>query len=122
MPVWYVEISWEAEKDLANLGGFDRTRIIQKLEWLGKNFDSVTPIALGADFKGFYKFRIGDYRAIYKIDLDPWGVDVIEFENGFNFAFFLNLVYSTTHASAFLFYEQRLPIRKSPQFRHHCPY
>ena len=44
MPAWCVEISWEAEKDLANLGGFDRTRIIQKLEWLGKNFDFKIPM------------------------------------------------------------------------------
>ncbi|MFA6273264.1 MAG: type II toxin-antitoxin system RelE/ParE family toxin [Candidatus Paceibacterota bacterium] len=68
MLTWYVEISQEAEKDLAHLGDFDRLRIIEKLVWLEKNFDSVTPIALGANWKGFYKFRVGDYRVIYKID------------------------------------------------------
>lgn len=70
MPTWRVEISLDAEKDLKNLDDFDRARIIEKLEWLERNFESVTPIALGADLKGFYKFRVGDYRVIYKIDWD----------------------------------------------------
>ena len=77
MLTWKVEISWEAEKDLDNLGGFDQIRIIQKLEWLGENFDSVTPIALGANWKGFYKFRVGDYRVIYRIDWDKKVVLVV---------------------------------------------
>lgn len=38
MPAWYVEISWEAEKDLANLGGFDRIRIIQKFTKIDLDF------------------------------------------------------------------------------------
>ena len=77
MPIWHVKISQEAEKELKNLDDFDRTRIIEKLEWIGKNFDSITPIALGADWRGFYKFRIGDYRVIYKIDWDEKVIFVV---------------------------------------------
>jgi addiction module RelE/StbE family toxin len=65
---WSLDFSPEAEKDLAKLDHETRRRVIDKLDWLIKNFDSILPLPLHADFKDFYKLRVGDWRAAYKID------------------------------------------------------
>lgn len=70
MSLWSVEFLPAAEKDLAKLGLPTRRRIIEKLEWLTKNFDNILPASLTGEFKDFYKFRVGDWRVFYKIDWD----------------------------------------------------
>jgi len=46
------------------------TRIINKINWLGSNFDQITPQSLSENWAGFYKLRVGDYRIIYKFDIE----------------------------------------------------
>lgn len=65
---WQIELSEQAEKDLAVLDHFWRRRIIDKLNWLADNFDDVTPLPLSESWGGFFKLRVGDWRVIYKID------------------------------------------------------
>jgi mRNA interferase RelE/StbE len=45
-----------------------RKRIIEKIDWLSRNFDEVIPLGLTGEFKEFYKLRIGDWRVIYKVN------------------------------------------------------
>ena len=65
---WSVWFSTEAKKDFIKLDKSLRRRIVEKLEWLVANFDSVKPISLTADWRDFFKLRIGSWRAVYKID------------------------------------------------------
>ncbi|MBI2631037.1 type II toxin-antitoxin system RelE/ParE family toxin [Candidatus Nomurabacteria bacterium] len=74
MPNWSVEFTSEAEKDLAGLDRGIRLRIIEKLEWLEKNFDATLPSILTADFRDYFKLRVGDWRVFYQVD---WGRNLI---------------------------------------------
>jgi len=67
MSKWFVKFGPEAEDDLDKLDGVVRKRVLEKLEWLQNNFDNLTPATLGYNWHGFFKIRIGDWRAVYKI-------------------------------------------------------
>lgn len=64
---WKIVLTKDAEQNLLNLDRKIYMRIRQKLEWLESNFDQIIPLPLGNEWNGFFKLRIGDYRAIYKI-------------------------------------------------------
>jgi mRNA interferase RelE/StbE len=68
MPIWFIDFTSEAEDDLGGIDSIIRKRIIDKLDWLQNNFDSITPLALDDKWRGFFKLRVGDWRVIYKID------------------------------------------------------
>ena len=72
MKLWSLEFQPEAEKDLAKLDWQVRRRMIDKLDWLLKNFDSVVPLALTNELGEFYKLRVGDWRIIYKINWNSY--------------------------------------------------
>jgi len=63
-----VEWTKAAANDLEKLDKNIATRIVKKITWLGKNFDTITPETLEGKFKGTYKYRVGDYRIIYTIE------------------------------------------------------
>lgn len=65
---WSVEFTHEAEKDLSILDKSVRRRILEKLDWLGNNFSGVLPTVLTADFRDYFKLRVGDWRVFYQID------------------------------------------------------
>jgi mRNA interferase RelE/StbE len=44
-----------------------RSRILKRIRWLASNFDAIEPQPLVGEFAGLFKFRVGDYRAIYEI-------------------------------------------------------
>jgi len=74
MARWSLEFSSGANEDLCNLDLGGKRRIIEKLDWLLQNFDSILPQALNADFREFFKLRIGDWRVVYKIN---WNKSII---------------------------------------------
>ena len=53
--------------DLSKLDKPNVKRIIHRIEWFSENFDEISPIPLKSKLSGFYKLRIGDWRAIYEI-------------------------------------------------------
>ena len=58
-----------AQADLRNIAPATRTRLLDKLEWIGENAELIQHQALqGEEWKGCYKYRVGDYRIIYKMD------------------------------------------------------
>ena len=65
---YQVEFLTEAEADLSRLDSRIRERIFMKVKWLSENFESITPEPLSGQFKGFFKLRVGDYRAIYTVN------------------------------------------------------
>ncbi len=67
MSEWSVDFEDEALTDLKRLTSIVREDVLGKLEWLRAHFTEVSPIPLGAEWRGFYKLRVGDYRVIYDI-------------------------------------------------------
>lgn len=65
---WKTEISTDTHTALAKLTKSVRKLVLDRIVWLTENFDSITPLPLHAEWRGFYKFRAGDYRIIYQID------------------------------------------------------
>ena len=63
--MYEVEFAPEAEADLAHLSKTIAQRILKKLRWLAENFETITPEPLTGQWKGLYKLRVGDYRALY---------------------------------------------------------
>lgn len=68
MKGWSLEFLPEAEKDLAKLDRDIRRRVIDKLDWLLKNFEHIFLETLTGEFREFYKLRVGDWRAMYKVN------------------------------------------------------
>ena len=69
MSTFTVILMPEAQADVKNLDSSLQTRILDKLEWLGKNAVLLRHQALrGEEWRGCFKYRVGDYRIIYQID------------------------------------------------------
>jgi len=64
-----IELSKVALRDLALLGDAVSKETIAKLRWFQASPDPMKfAKALSGQFRGLYRFRIGDYRAIFKKD------------------------------------------------------
>lgn len=68
MANWSIEFTREAEKDISLLDKSVRKRIIEKLDWLENNFSGILPVVLTADFRDYFKLRVGDWRVFYQVD------------------------------------------------------
>lgn len=68
MAAWHAEFTAVGERDLAKLDKSLRRKVVDRVEWLAEDFDTLTPIPLHADFKSLFKLRIGDWRAAYTFD------------------------------------------------------
>ena len=68
METWSLAFTAAAEEDFKKLDAPVRRRIAGKLEWLRGNFHTLTPAALGNEWHGYFKLRIGDWRVIYWVD------------------------------------------------------
>jgi mRNA interferase RelE/StbE len=71
-----LKISKRARDALARLDKPTASRIVKKLIWLADNAASVIHGALAGQWSGYYRIRIGNYRAIYLIDHTDQGIDV----------------------------------------------
>jgi mRNA interferase RelE/StbE len=61
-------LSPKASDELGQLDKPTAQQIKDKLDWLSLNIESARGKPLSGAFKGSYKLRIGDYRAIYTMD------------------------------------------------------
>ena len=68
MSPWSVEFTEESEHDISLLDKSVRNRIIEKIDWLGSNFSDILPTVLTADFRDYFKLRVGDWRVFYQVD------------------------------------------------------
>lgn len=57
----------DAQRDLAALDPQVARRIAKRLQWLVDHFEQIHPEALTGELADRFKFRVGDYRALYKI-------------------------------------------------------
>lgn len=70
MSKWSLNFTSKAKDDLEKLDKNLQKRTIEKLDWLQNNFDKITPSALGSEWRGFFKLRVGNWRIIYKVEWD----------------------------------------------------
>jgi len=65
-----VKIEWTegAAKDLERLDKSIARRILRRLAWFSKNFQSIVPEPLTGELKGTFKLRIGNWRAVYTVE------------------------------------------------------
>ena len=68
MTSWRLAFKREAEKDLEDIDTSMKNRIVEKLDWFASNFDHVKHLELRQGLAGYFKLRIGDWRAIYKFN------------------------------------------------------
>lgn len=69
MKVYQVILTSEAQSDLRGIAAVIRARMLDKLEWIGENAELIQHQALqGDEWKGCYKYRVGDYRIIYRME------------------------------------------------------
>jgi mRNA interferase RelE/StbE len=60
----------EAQADLKSLSRSWQTRILDKLAWMGENAALIRHQALkGSLWAECFKYRVGDYRIIYRLDM-----------------------------------------------------
>ena len=77
--MYKIELTKTARKAYLKLPVQVRRIVFEKLEYLAEN-----PMALNhnvtrlIDMKGYYRLRVGDWRVIYRIDLDTLVVEIIK--------------------------------------------
>jgi len=60
----------EAVSDIRSLDASVRARILNKLDWMGRNAELLTHRPLrGEQWRECLRFRFGDYRIIYQLKL-----------------------------------------------------
>jgi len=63
-----LEITPEARDDLRGIDKKTAGRIVKKLRWLAVNATEVNHESLTGQWAGYFRYRIGHYRAIYELD------------------------------------------------------
>jgi mRNA interferase RelE/StbE len=65
---YQVILEENATRDLEKLDETTMHRIIFRLNWLAHNYEKTKPLSLTGPLKGYFKFRIGHYRALYTVN------------------------------------------------------
>ena len=63
-----VDFTPQALEDISKLDRAIAERITNKIEWLSRNLDVISPLALKGKFHDMFKLVTGDWRVIYTID------------------------------------------------------
>jgi len=66
--MWRTAVTPHADEFLDDLYDNIRERIMDKVDWLVANVDSVKHRQLFGSFSDFYKLRVGDYRVLYRMN------------------------------------------------------
>jgi mRNA interferase RelE/StbE len=63
---YQVDFRPQAEEDLSRLDKQISQRVLKRIRWLAQHFEEITVEPLsGKQWKGVFKFRVGDYRVLY---------------------------------------------------------
>lgn len=65
--MYRIRILDKAARELAQLDKPVGCRIVERINWLNVNLDTLKLDPLTGDLAGLYKLRVGDYRVIYEI-------------------------------------------------------
>ncbi len=61
-------ISDDAQEELDQIGKAEGERIAKKLYWIAARVEILEHYMMTGDWAGSYRYKIGDYRAIYDLD------------------------------------------------------
>ena len=78
---WSVNFTKEAEGELSKLNSSVRNRVIDKIQWLEDNCDSIFHKELSKDLKSSYKLRVGDWRVVYKLENKSFIIVIIKIDH-----------------------------------------
>jgi mRNA interferase RelE/StbE len=65
--MYQAHILEDAERDLEQLDPPIAKRIYKRIQWFAENFEQIKPESLTGEWARFFKLRVGNYRALYKI-------------------------------------------------------
>ena len=65
--MYSIRILKPATKELAKLDHTTASRIVDRIQWLSTNLDSIKLFPLKGELSGLYKIREGSYRIIFEI-------------------------------------------------------
>ena len=65
--MYSIRILKPASKELSKLDRTIASQIVDRIEWLSVNLDSIKIFPLKGELSGLYKIREGSYRIIYEI-------------------------------------------------------
>ena len=77
---WLVEFTDVGARDLHILDNSIRHQITDRLEWLSENFENTRPLPLHADWKGYFKLRVGDWRVVYVFYVSRRSIEIQRIE------------------------------------------
>jgi mRNA interferase RelE/StbE len=67
--MYEVLVTPEAQSDIQSLSASMQSRLLDKLEWMGENAEFLRHEAMqGNDWPDCFKYRIGSYRIIYRLE------------------------------------------------------
>ena len=67
MSAWRIEYTDRAAAELLQLDRPAARKVLARLDWFATHFDELAPEPLHGEWKGFFRFRIGDYRVLYSV-------------------------------------------------------
>lgn len=81
-PDWYIGFSTEVVKSISKLDKNNRARLLEAIQYLA--MDPVTPLGdtvkpLTGEMAGLWRYRLGDYRLIYKPNAQSKQITLISF-------------------------------------------
>lgn len=65
---WQVELTPTAEDDLRRLDTAIVHRIIDKVQWMANNIETIRHELLTGQWQGVFKLRVGAYRVLYTLE------------------------------------------------------
>ncbi|MBI2470217.1 MAG: type II toxin-antitoxin system RelE/ParE family toxin [Planctomycetes bacterium] len=74
--MYKINFSPQGEKSLQLLDRETGQRVLDKLKWLAENITVINPLPLHGRLSGFYKLKVGDYRAVYELNHNEKGITV----------------------------------------------
>lgn len=63
--MYEVELTPQASDDLGRLDRTIAQRVLNRIRWLAENFEALVPEPLTGPWRGVFKLRVGNYRALY---------------------------------------------------------
>lgn len=79
MPARHFVVERSADKLFLRFPISTQERILRAYESLKQN--PISEIKLHGELKGYYKYRVGDYRIIYRFDIKMSTVSVVKIEH-----------------------------------------
>lgn len=79
MGEYSIVLTREAQNDIRRLVRPVQDRLLEKLGWLAKNASLIIHQPLkGEQWAGAFRYRFGDYRIIYLMDIDKSQITVLK--------------------------------------------